>query len=295
MGIPSLSVAPQKPSGAGGAGSPPVIYSNFPERLQQLLPPPPLLRARARPDLNLNIAQKRAKRKSKFLKAQDELIVSLKKKGKSWVEIAEISGVGSYLAARNRYQVIVGQQGNNNLSSWDLRDKVHLQQILDAGELEKWRFISSELNKATNKTFTDAECRDVIRYMFWNNPGSFGVNEDTINECLKEKKITEKSIEQRDQQYKKKSDGSIGSLDENLLRKRKSILLPELKKEAANASAATVTAVNNTNAAAYYSSGAPQTLPHPYHRGYGSNTPGANTNASNTAANQYASYSKHYY
>jgi hypothetical protein len=180
-----------------------IIYSNFPERLQQVLPTPPLSRAPTRPDITLNLAQKRVKRKSKFSKSQDDLIVSLKKKGKSWVEIAEISGVGSYLAARNRFQVIVGQQGNNNSSSWNLEDKVNLQNLLDVGEIEKWKFISIELNKATNKDFTDLECRELIKLMFWNNPGSFGVNEDTIKECLKEKKITEKAVEQRNQSVKK--------------------------------------------------------------------------------------------
>ncbi|KAK6459662.1 uncharacterized protein RJT20DRAFT_132783 [Scheffersomyces xylosifermentans] len=288
---------------SGGPNSS-VIFSNFPERLQALLPAPPLSRAGTRPDLNLNIAQKRAKRKSKFSKAQDELIVSLKKKGKSWVEIAEISGVGSYLAARNRYQVIVGQQGNNNSSSWDLRDKVHLQQILDAGEIEKWRFISTELNKATNKNFTDVECRDVVRYMFWSNPGAFGVNEDTINECVKEKKMTEKSIEQRDQQYKKK--GELGVEDNgnnNLVRKRKSISSPELKKEASASvgvagstggssvsGASGTNTVNSASSASSYYGGGAQTLPHPYQRGYSTGTAG-----NSGSANQYTSYPKQPY
>ena len=131
------------------------------------------------------------------------MIVNLKKKGKSWVEIAEITGVGSYLAARNRFQVIVGQQGNNNSSAWDNTDKLFLNQLLDAGEIEKWRFICCELNKLTNKNFTDYECREMIRQLFWLNPASFGVNEETIIESQKEKKLTEKTIEQREQQRKR--------------------------------------------------------------------------------------------
>ncbi|RLV94885.1 Adherence factor [Spathaspora sp. JA1] len=226
-----------------------VIYPNFPERIQPLLPVPPLYRSSTRPDLNINLSQKRAKRKSKFSKQQDDMIVSLKKKGKSWVEIAEITGVGSYLAARNRYQVIVGQQGNNNSSSWDLRDKVHLQEILDAGELEKWRFISNELNKSSNKNFTDLECREMIRELFWNNPASFGVNEETINECLKEKKLTDKSIEQRDQQLKKRADIVEGKF------------VDAKKETAGNANNAGVVGDKKD---VYY----PPPLPHPYQRGY---------------------------
>lgn len=190
-------------------GGPPlnsVIYPNFPERMQQILPPPPLSRAPVRPDMSINLTSKRAKRKSKFTPEQDDLIVGLKKKGKSWVEIAEITGVGSYLAARNRYQVIVGQQGNNNSSAWDNKDKLFLHQLLDAAELEKWRFICLELNKSTNKNFTDYECREMIRELFFKNPVSFGVNEETIAEAQREKKLTEKIIDQREQSRKKRSN-----------------------------------------------------------------------------------------
>lgn len=185
-----------------------VIYANLPERLQQVLPAPPLSRAPVRPDVTVNLTSKRAKRKSKFTPEQDDMIVNLKKKGKSWVEIAEITGVGSYLAARNRFQVIVGQQGNNNSSAWDNTDKLFLNQLLDAGEIEKWRFICCELNKLTNKNFTDYECREMIRQLFWLNPASFGVNEETIIESQKEKKLTEKTIEQREQQRKKRASAN---------------------------------------------------------------------------------------
>ncbi|EDK44518.1 hypothetical protein LELG_02697 [Lodderomyces elongisporus NRRL YB-4239] len=182
-----------------------VIFPNFPERLQKVLPPPPLSKAPIRPDITVSTTAKRAKRKSKFSQEQDDLIVTLKKKGKNWVEIAEILGVGSYLAARNRYQVIVGQQGNNNSSAWDNTDKLFLKNLLDAAEFEKWRYITAELNKSTGKVFTDYECREVIRELFWQDPSSFGVSEDTIKESIKEKKQTDKIIEQREQQRKKKA------------------------------------------------------------------------------------------
>lgn len=197
--------------GQGPARTKGVLYSNFTERLQELLPLPPLSKAPTRPDVNYNSNQKRAKRKSKFTKKQDELIVSLKRKGKSWVEIAEITQVGSYLAARNRYQVIVGQQGNNNSSSWSSEDKVLLRNLLDQAELEKWNFIANEFNKATGKNYSDKECRDFIRQLFWMNPALFQVNEDTITECSKEKKITEKALEQHDKHDAASSSPSLHS------------------------------------------------------------------------------------
>ncbi|KAK6465798.1 hypothetical protein DFJ63DRAFT_310881 [Scheffersomyces coipomensis] len=281
-----------------------VIFPNFCERLQQLLPPPPLSRADPRPELGLSLSNKRAKRKSKFSKQQDDLIVSLKKKGKSWVEIAEISQVGSYLAARNRYQVIVGQQGNNNSSSWDNEDKEHLQRILDAGEIEKWRFISTELNKATSKNFTDVECREIVRMLFWANPGQFSVNEDTINECIKEKKLAEKSVEQREQHGKKKSEGgdsSSGSSSSS--KKRKSSSGSEIKKEESN-NANSIIATTSINSISNQINPAPATsnvyystqpqLSHGAYQRY-SVTPNTNiNNNANPAANQY-SYPKHFY
>lgn len=175
----------------------PVMYEGFIERLQQLLPVPPMSQAITRPEINLLLNQRRARRKSKFSKKQDDSIVELKRKGKTWVEIAEMSGVGSYLAARNRYQVIVGQQGNNNSSSWDNEDKSLLRKLLDEAEVEKWKFIATELTKATGKPFSDRECRETVRMLFWADPASFGVSEETVNECFKEKKVTERANEQQ--------------------------------------------------------------------------------------------------
>lgn len=176
---------------------PAVVGKGFVERLQRAMPAPPLAKAPTRPEISMQLTQKRTRRKSKFTKGQDDLIVQLKQKGKSWVEIAEMSGVGSYLAARNRYQVIVGQQGNNNSSSWDESDKSLLQKLLDDAEIEKWKFIAVELNKATGKNFTDKECRDTVRTLFWANPVSFDVSEETMQECIKENKVTERANEQQ--------------------------------------------------------------------------------------------------
>ncbi|KAI5960874.1 ADF1 [Candida theae] len=187
-----------------------VILPNFPERLQKILPHPPLAKAPVRPDITASSTAKRAKRKSRFTPEQDDLIVRLKRSGKSWDEIAEITGVGSYLTARNRYQVIVGQQGNNNSSAWDNNDKIFLRNLLDPAEFEKWRYIASELNKSTNKNFNDFEVREMVRVLFWSNPASFGVSEESIKEAVKEKKLTDKTIEQREQQRKKKMSKVVG-------------------------------------------------------------------------------------
>lgn len=118
--------------------------------------------------------------------------------------------MGSYLTARNRYQVIVGQQGNNNSSAWDNNDKIFLRNLLDPAEFEKWRYIASELNKSTNKNFSDFEVREMVRVLFWLNPASFGVSEELIKEAIKEKKQTDKTIEQREQQRKKKMSNVVG-------------------------------------------------------------------------------------
>lgn len=164
--------------------------------LQDTLPVPPLSKAPTRPETRPQVGQKRAKRMSKFTKEQDELILKLKREGKTWVEIADIAKVGNYLAARNRYQVIVGQQGNNNSSSWGHKDRLVLHSLLDSAELEKWQYIAAEMRKATGKDFSDKECRDIVRYYFWLDPYSFGVYENSMQEVIKEKHITEKAIKQ---------------------------------------------------------------------------------------------------
>lgn len=171
-------------------------HQAFIERLQGLLPVPPLSRAATRPDVAISHSHKRPKRKSKFTKRQDEMIVHLKKEGRTWVEIAEMVGVGSYLAARNRYQVIVGQQGNNNSLSWTCEDRDELQKLLDSAELDKWRYIAQELSKATGKKYTTEECREYACLMFWKNPAAMGVTQETIIELQKEKRITERLLQQ---------------------------------------------------------------------------------------------------
>lgn len=168
--------------------------ASFQEQLREALPAPPLALAPTRPEPPLAKPSRRTKRRSKFTKEQDDLIVCLKKDGRLWVEIAEIVGVGSYLAARNRYQVIVGQQGNNNSLSWTAEDREHLQLLLDPAELDKWRYIAQELSRATGKDYTAEECREHARHMFWMNPAAMGVNEGTVMELRKERYATQRLL-----------------------------------------------------------------------------------------------------
>lgn len=166
------------------------------EKLQILLPVPPLSKAFLRPDVSNFANHKRAKRKSKFTEEQDRTIVSMKRQGHSWVAIAEATGVGSYLAARNRYQVIVGQQGSKLMSSWSLKDRKLLQSLLDDAEINKWEYIASKLSKATGKKFTAKECRKYVRHLFWMDPTAMGVLMKTVAELEKENEITRKLLKQ---------------------------------------------------------------------------------------------------
>jgi hypothetical protein len=150
-------------------------------KLRELLAAPPFRDQELKLDNTSETQVRRAKRKSKFSKEQDEMIIELKRKGKSWVDIAEITGVGSFLTARNRYQVLMGQQGVAS-TVWSAEDTRSLQGLVDQGELEKWRFISRELYKLTGKFFTDVQCRELVKDLFLNNPEEFGITEGSVQE-----------------------------------------------------------------------------------------------------------------
>ena len=156
---------------------------NTVEALKQLITAPPFSTHNLKVDESSDTHVKRAKRKSKFTKEQDEMIIDLKRRGKSWVDIAAITGVGSFLTARNRYQVLMGQQGVASVF-WSAEDTKSLQNIVDQGELEKWRFISKELYKLTGRFFTDVQCRQIIKELFLENPSEFGVDEDTVLDII---------------------------------------------------------------------------------------------------------------
>ncbi len=142
--------------------------------IQLALPIPPLSTAQPHPNALIVQQPQRVKKKSKYSKEQDELILSMKKQGKSWVEISEKAKCGNFLAARNRYQVLIGQQGGGAVA-WSYEDTIGLQSLLDKGEKEKWKFIATELTKVTSKRFTDVQCREMIKQLFSKDPSAFGV------------------------------------------------------------------------------------------------------------------------
>lgn len=110
-------------------------------------------------------------------------MILLKNEGYSWKQIATQIGIGSHLAVRNRYQVLIGQQGRA-VNSWSEEDLRGLQSFLDAAEDEKWRFIGQEMRMRTGKQFTDAQCKDVIRRLFWEDPGAFGITNEVLHAIL---------------------------------------------------------------------------------------------------------------
>ncbi|GMM47909.1 hypothetical protein DAPK24_045070 [Pichia kluyveri] len=139
---------------------------------------------------------KRSKRRSKFSKEQDELIVKLKEENKSWVEIAEIANVDSYLAARNRYQVLIGQQGGGANECGP--DEINvLKEIVDDGEIEKMKYLSKEFAKCTGKLCSYKQIRELLRYLFWKDPNKFDVHENYLSELqrLQMERMEEFAIE----------------------------------------------------------------------------------------------------
>lgn len=124
---------------------------------------------------------KRSKRRSKFTKEQDMIIINMKKENKTWVEIAECAKVDSYLAARNRYQVLIGQQGGGT-SECGPEDVMVLKEIVDDGEIEKMKYLSKEFRKCTGKLCSYKQVRELIRYLFWKNAGKFDVNSNYLHE-----------------------------------------------------------------------------------------------------------------
>lgn len=158
--------------------------SNLAYELSQKIPIPPYANIQPSPESLKVEHTKRNRRKSKFTEEQDKMIVDMKKAGKSWVDIAEASGVGTYLAARNRYQVLIGQQGGVNSDSGP-DDVLQLRDILDEGEVEKWQYLAREFIKAKGQDVSPEQVREFIRYLFWKNPALFDVDESYLSELMK--------------------------------------------------------------------------------------------------------------
>lgn len=153
----------------------------FIDELARILPQPPLCTASIRPDSLKSSSPKKPRRRSKYTEEQDDAIISLKRCGKSWAEIAEVSGVGSALAVRNRYQVLVGQQGGENSNNGP-EDVLALRALIDDGELEKWRYLARELEKHCGRRLTDVQCREVVRRVFVYHAPFFGITDRYLSE-----------------------------------------------------------------------------------------------------------------
>ncbi|GME96899.1 unnamed protein product [[Candida] boidinii] len=110
----------------------------------------------------------------------------------TWVDIADLAGVGTYLAARNRYQVLIGQQGGGT-SVCGPDDAIALQSVVDSGEIEKFKFIAKEFEKRTGKSYNHEQVREFIRFLFWRDPEIFNVNSGYLDELIKLQKQRSKN------------------------------------------------------------------------------------------------------
>ncbi|KGK36516.1 hypothetical protein JL09_g4328 [Pichia kudriavzevii] len=148
---------------------------------------------------------KRSKRKSKFSKEQDEIILRLKKENKNWVEIAEAAKVDSYLAARNRYQVLIGQQGGS-ASDCGPDDVLTLKTLLDDGEIEKMKYLTKEFRKCTGKSCDYRQVRELIRYLFWKDAGQFDVGVNYLEELQQKRSARHEEFGETDAEYDSDED-----------------------------------------------------------------------------------------
>ncbi|ANB12297.1 hypothetical protein AWJ20_546 [Sugiyamaella lignohabitans] len=116
----------------------------------------------------------RPKKKSKYTQEQDNIILEMKRAGKSWPEIAEAAECTDHLAARNRYQVLIGQQGGGAVV-WDAQDIASMKGLLEEGEKVKWEHVASELTRMRSKSITAEQVRAKIRQLFDQSPDFFGI------------------------------------------------------------------------------------------------------------------------
>lgn len=182
--VPPFYPPPQDPAYTAGpapfAYAPPFPDAYDPRHVPATLPltlaTPPLATAPATNPhaLRADPVPARPKKKSKYSAAQDAVILRMKKEGRSWTEISEAARCGNSIAARNRYQVLIGQQGGAAVV-WEEQDAATLKAWLDEGEKTKWAYIANELGRARNKRVTPVACWLKVRELFLNDPGSFGI------------------------------------------------------------------------------------------------------------------------
>lgn len=157
-----------------GMISPSMIPSTAPT-LPLSIPEPPLATATpANPNVMKSDAQPRPKKKSKYTAEQDAIILRMKKDGRSWTDICEAAKCGNSIAARNRYQVLIGQQGGGAVV-WEAEDTASLKKLLEEGEKAKWNYIANELSRIRNKKATAGACQKKIKDLFDHNPAFFGI------------------------------------------------------------------------------------------------------------------------
>lgn len=150
-------------------------FSHTSPTLPLTIPEPPLATATPlNPSSMKSDPQPRPKKKSKYTTEQDELILKMKKDGSSWTQISEAAQCGNSIAARNRYQVLIGQQGGGAVV-WDSEDTQSFKSLLERGESAKWNFIANEMSRIRNKKTTPVACRKKIKELFETNPALFGI------------------------------------------------------------------------------------------------------------------------
>ncbi|KAF7500179.1 hypothetical protein DV113_001811 [Geotrichum candidum] len=156
-------------------GAPGTVMPNTPPTLPLSIPEPPLALA---PPINPNVMksdpQPRPKKKSKYTPEQDQIILTMKKNGLPWTDISKAAQCGNHIAARNRYQVLIGQQGGGAVV-WDSEDTHTFKRMLEDGERAKWNFIANELSRIRSKKATPMACQRKVKDLFEQNPALFGI------------------------------------------------------------------------------------------------------------------------
>lgn len=173
---PNMTTAPPQFNPAAGPQG--YLHTPFfpgPPTFPLSIPEPPLATATPiNPNALQADPQPRPKKKSKYSTEQDNIIIKMKREGKTWIEISEAAQCGNALAARNRYQVLIGQQGGGAVV-WETEDTLSLKNLLEEGEKAKWKYVAEELSRRRNKKLTSPDCQKKTKEIFDENPAFFGI------------------------------------------------------------------------------------------------------------------------
>ncbi|ODV92788.1 hypothetical protein CANCADRAFT_30835 [Tortispora caseinolytica NRRL Y-17796] len=102
---------------------------------------------------------------SKYTIEQDAVILRMRLEGSSWADIAAELNMQNPNSARNRFQVLIGQQGQVAMK-WGKNDESLLKRLLIDGERAKWIHIAIHLSKKTNKSFSPIACQKKFKELF---------------------------------------------------------------------------------------------------------------------------------